>query len=95
MRQEDYSLLEPGMRVRIAPQLRGEELYDANDTEECRELCGQVVTVRKVIYYDDKWMVMTEENPRAEFFMEEIECIVDDEDEIPESDESLEILIGR
>ena len=92
MRQEDHELLEPGMRVRIAQQLMGEELYGADDLEDYEKWLGQEVTVRYVKQYSE-WIVGIEEDKDVEFYMEEIECIVDDT-EITESDESIDFLLG-
>lgn len=80
------------MRVRITPKLMGEELYDGDDPEALKQYCGQEVTVRKVSCYR-QWMVAIEEADFAEFYMEEIECIVE-ETEIHESDESISTLFG-
>ena len=92
MRQEDHELLEPGMRVRIAQQLMGEELYGADDPEDYEKWLGQEVTVRYVKQYSE-WIVGIEEDKDVEFYIEEIECIVDDT-EITESDESIDFLLG-
>lgn len=92
IRQEDHELLEPGMRVRIMPRLMGLELYGGDDPEELREWCGQEVTVANVKRYT-QWMVRIEEGKNAYFFMEEIDCIVED-DEIAESEESIDVILG-
>lgn len=92
MRQEDHDLLQPGMRVRIMPRLMGEELYEGDDPEELKEWCGQEVTVRSVLH-STEWMVCIEEDGDAEFYMEEIECVVDDI-EIEESGEPISVLLG-
>lgn len=92
MRQEDHDLLQPGMRVRIAQQLMGEELYGADDPEEYEKWLGQEVTVRYVKQYSE-WIVGIEEDKDVEFYMEEIECIVEDT-EITESEESIDMLLG-
>lgn len=88
IRQEDHELLEPGMRVRIMPRLMGAELYGSEYTK----WLGQEVTVRHVTRYGE-WAVGIEEDKDVEFYMEEIECIVDDT-EIAESEESIDILLG-
>lgn len=80
------------MRIRIGPRLMGHELYGAEDPAEFAQYCGQEVTVRK-IDKPDQWMVYIEEHDRACFFMEEVECILDDA-EIDESGESLNTLLG-
>lgn len=92
MRQEDHELLEPGMRVRVAQRLMGSELYGSDDPDEYAKWLGQEVTVRHVTRYGE-WVVGIEEDKDVEFYMEEIEGIVDDA-EIAESDESLSILLG-
>lgn len=92
IRQEDHELLEPGMRVRIMPRLMGSELYGADDPEEYEKWLGQEVTVRYVKQYGE-WIVGIEEDKDVEFYMEEIECVVDDA-EIAESEESIDILLG-
>lgn len=85
-------MLAPGMRVRIMPKLMGSELYGGDDPEELQEWCGQEVTVSRVNKHSE-WMVYIEEDEDACFYMEEIESIVEDA-ELPESDESLSILLG-
>lgn len=80
------------MKVRIMPKLMGEELYGADDPEDYKQWLGQEVTVRQVRKYD-QWIVGIEEDKDVEFYMEEIECIVEDT-ELSESDESLSILLG-
>lgn len=80
------------MRIRIGPRLIGHELYGAEDPAEFAQYCGQEVTVRK-IDNPHQWMVYIEEHDRACFFMEEVECILDDA-EIDESGESLDALLG-
>ena len=92
IRQEDHELLEPGMRVRIGPKLRGKELYGIDDPVECKHLCGQEVVVRKV-ECGSRWMVYIEEDEDACLLMEEIECIVEDA-EIAESSEPIAALLG-
>ena len=92
IRQEDHELFQPGMRIRIGPRLMGHELYGAEDPAEFGQYCGQEVTVRKVDK-PDQWMVYIEEHERACFFMEEIECIIDDA-EISESEEPINVLLG-
>lgn len=87
-------MLHPGMRVRIKQRLLGEELYGVDDPPELQKWCGKEVTVARVIN-PSNWMVDIEEDRHAGFYMEEIECIVEDEDvEITESDESIGILFG-
>lgn len=81
------------MRVRIAQNLMGEELYGADDPEDYKKWLGQEVTVHSVIK-SIEYMVNIEEDKGAEFYMEEIECIVGDDSEIPESEEPLGILLG-
>lgn len=94
MRQEDHGLLEPGMRVRIMPRLMGYELYDADDPEEYKKWLGKEVTVRYVKQMGE-WFVGIEEEKGLDFYMEEIECIVDGNDvEIAESEEPIGILLG-
>ena len=92
MLQSEHELLEPGMRVRIGPRLMGSELYGADDPADYKKWCGKEATVSKV-GKPDQWMVYIEEDDGACFFMEEIECIVDNV-EIPESEESLSVLLG-
>lgn len=92
IRQEDHELLEPGMRVRIMPRLMGAELYGSDDPDEYAKWLGQEVTVRYVKQYSE-WIVGIKEDKGVEFYMEEIECIVDDT-EIAESEESIDILLG-
>ena len=75
------------------PKLMGNELYGVDDPDEYKEWLCQEVTVRHVAQYGQKWMVGIEEDKDVEFYMEEIECIVE-ETEIPESDESLSALLG-
>lgn len=79
------------MKVRIMPRLMGAE-FGVGDPEGLKNLCGQEVTVARVCN-NQKWMVYIEEYENAPFFMEEIECIVDDT-EISESEESISVLLG-
>ena len=74
------------------PKLMGEELYGADDPEDYAKWLGQEVTVRHVKEYE-QWIIGIEEDKDVEFYMEEIECIVE-ESEITESDESLSALLG-
>lgn len=92
IRQEDHDLLEPGMKVMIAPRLMGYELYGGVDPEELQEWCGQEVTVARV-HKHSEWMVYIAEEENACFYMEEIECIVADT-ELPESDVPISVLLG-
>lgn len=92
MLQSEHNLLQPGTIVRIGPCLRGEELYGADDPEEYRKWCGKEATVKK-IDEPEPWMVYIEEDDSVCFFMEEIECIVNDV-EIAESSESISVLLG-
>ena len=92
MLQSEHGLLEPGMRVRVCSQLKGQELYAIDDPVEYKHFCGQEVTVRKV-EKGRYWMVFIEEHEKACFLMEEIECILDSV-EMPESEESLSVLLG-
>lgn len=85
-------MIEPGMRVRVGPQLKGQELYAIDDPVEYKHFCGQEVTVRKV-EKGRYWMVFIEEHEKACFLMEEIECILGNI-EIAESEESLSVLLG-
>lgn len=80
------------MRVRIMSRLMGSELYGGDDPEELQEWCGQEVTVARV-HKHSEWMVYIEEDEDACFYMEEIECIVEDT-EIAESEESIDIILG-
>ena len=80
------------MRVRIAQKLMGEELYGADDPADYEKWLGQEVTVRYVKQYTE-WIIGIEEDKDVEFYLEEIECIID-EAELSESDESLEALLG-
>lgn len=84
-------MLQPGMRIRICTELKGNELYGAYDPEAYKKWCGQEVTVKRVSK-PDHWMVDIEEGDAC-FFMEEIECIVDDV-EISESDTPIDALLG-
>ena len=96
IKKEEYTLISPGMRVRIASRLCGAELYDAEDPSSLRMWCGKEVTVKNVVPFSDgAHKVFVEElSPQSlYFYMEEIECIVTDE-EISESDESIAILLG-
>lgn len=93
IRQEDHGLIEPGMRVMIAPELKGSELYGAEDPQELAEWCGKEVTVYEVENILGMWMVRIVEDESAQFYMAEIECIVEDA-EILESPEPLSIIIG-
>lgn len=92
MLQSEHELLEPGMRVRIGPRLMGSELYGADDPETYQKWCCQEVTVKRVSR-PEHWMIDIEEGDAC-FFMEEIECIVDDDTEISESEESINVLLG-
>ena len=91
MLQSDNELLQPGMKIRIAPRLMGEELYGSDDPELMKAWCGKEATVKYVKEYDH-WMVGIEEDD-VEFFMEEIECIIEDV-EISESEEPINVLLG-
>ena len=77
----------------IAPELKGSELYGAEDPEELAEWCGKEATVCEVYNILGNWMVKIEEDDTAQFYMEEIECVVEDI-EILESDEPLSVIIG-
>lgn len=91
MLQSEHELIEPGMRVRIGPRLMGLELYGVDDPEPYKKWCGKEATVLKVDK-PDHWMVYIEED-NVEFFMEEIECVIEDA-EISESDEHINVLLG-
>lgn len=82
----------PGIRVLIGPELLGAELYGGEDPESLKYWCGKEVTISRVEPNGD-WTAGIEEDPDAFFFIEEIECIIDDT-EIDESDEPLSIIIG-
>lgn len=73
-------------------RLFGLEKYGADDPDYLKVWCGHEVTVDHVERHTD-WMVYIEEDDNACFFMEEIECIIE-EMEIPESDESIDVLFG-
>lgn len=92
MLQSEHELLEPGMRVRIGPRLMGHELYGADDPASYKKWCGKEATVLKVDK-PDHWMVYIEEDDGVCFFMEEIECIIEDA-EISESEEPISVLLG-
>lgn len=79
------------MKIRIATKLIGEALYACDDPVEMKAWCGKEATVKYVKEYT-AWMVGIEEAD-FEFFMEEIECIIEDT-EIDESGEPLEVLLG-
>ena len=70
----------------------GEELYGSDDPENCKKWLGREATVKYVREYDH-WMVGIEEDGSVEFYMEEIECVIEDV-EIPESDEPIDVLLG-
>lgn len=95
MNKKDWLLLRPGMRVRIADRLRGAELYGGDDPVELQEFLGKEVTVRRVETHGDH-IVLIQEDLDAAFFMEEIECIVNEDTEtsIEESDIPLNEFIG-
>lgn len=93
IRQEDYELIEPGMRVRIMPRLFGEELYGAEDPPSCARYLGQEVTISKKENHNFPCIFIEEEDGVA-FYMEEIECIVS-ETEIDESDAPISVLLGN
>lgn len=92
IRQEDHGLIEPGMRVKIGPKLRGKELYGIDDPAEFKHLCGKEVVVSRVVG-GSRWMVYVDEDEKARFLMEEIECIIEDA-EISESEEPINVLLG-
>lgn len=92
MLQSEHELLEPGMRVRVGPRLMGHELYGADDPAPYKKWCGKEVTVSKVDK-PDHWMVYIEEDDGVCFFMEEIECVIEDA-EISESEEPINVLLG-
>lgn len=92
IRREDRDLISPGMRVLIGPELLGAELYGGEDPESLKVWLGQEVTVAK-IHPSGDWTFSIEEDGEAAFFIEEVECIVEDT-EIEESDESLSVLLG-
>lgn len=76
------------------PRLMGAELYGGEDPEELQKWCGQEATVARITQHNDSiWMVDIEEDENACFYMEEIDCTVDDA-EIEESEELLSVLIG-
>ncbi len=85
-------MISPGMRVLIGPELLGAELYGGEDPESLKVWLGKEVTVAKINPSGD-WTFGIEEDGNAWFFIEEVECIVDDT-EIAESDESLSVLLG-
>lgn len=93
MNRDDRFLLEPGVRVRIGPKLLGAELYGGDDPEEFKKWCGQEATVRRIHRgVQNEWFVGIEEDMDVEFYIDEIECIVDDS-EITESDAPLDVLL--
>ena len=83
----------PGMRVLIGPELLGAELYGGEDPEEIKVWLGKEVTVARV-YPSGDWTFSIEEDNNANFFIEEVECIVDVDEEIEESDASISALLG-
>ena len=92
MQQSDNGLLYPGIRVRIGTELKGNELYEADDPEEYEKWLGKEVTVATIEKFQS-WMVTIEEDKNVCFFIEEIECIVD----IPiieESSAPISMLLG-
>lgn len=93
IRREDRDLICPGMRVLIGPELLGAELYGGEDPESLKVWLGKEVTVKNISPYGD-WTFSIEEDSEADFFIEEVECIVDVYEEIEESDASLSILLG-
>lgn len=92
IKREDRYLISPGMIVRIGPELLGSELYGGEDPESLKVWLGKEVTVAK-IYPSGDWTFTIEEDGDAAFYIEEVECIVDDI-EINESDASLSVLLG-
>lgn len=92
MKREEHSLIEPGMTIRIGHELHGND-YGADNPEELRQWFGKEVTVKKVDTAFDP-MVWIEEDVHAQFFMEEIECIVDNEEELDESDMDITALFA-
>jgi hypothetical protein len=81
------------MRVLIGPELLGAELYGGDDPESLKVWLGKEVTVREIHPYSD-WTFSIEEDSEANFFIEEVERIVDVDEEIEESDAPLSILLG-
>lgn len=94
MRKEDASLLVPGMRIRIASKLMGEELYGAEDPMWMQKWLGQEAIVESVEMLDVPIVRIEDEdeNGRPCFYMEEIDCIVADDD-LEESDVPLSKLL--
>lgn len=93
IRREDRNLIVPGMRVLIGPELLGVELYGGEDPESLKIWLGKEVTVKDIHPIGD-WTFSIEEDDEANFFIEEVECIVDIDEEIEESDASISVLLG-
>lgn len=88
----------PGARVRIGNRFRGHELYDADDPEHYAKYFGCEATVKKSSEYGDEPLIFLTDiegfpGEEAEFFVEEIDSIVGDENiDIEEGEESLDDL---
>jgi hypothetical protein len=82
------------MRVLIGSELLGAELYGGEDPESLKVWLGKEVTVRQIHPFGGDWTFGIEEDPGANFFIEEVECIVDGAEEIEESDASLSMILG-
>lgn len=93
IRREDRDLIYPGMRVLIGPELLGAELYGGEDPESLKVWLGKEVTVESINPNGD-WTFNIEEDSEANFFIEEVACIVDIDEEIEESNASLTVLFG-
>lgn len=96
MRKEEVSLLVPGVRVQIGSKLLGKELYGWEDPPDLRRFLGSIGTVTKVEETSggQTYTVTIEENYTGSLFLiEEIEYVIPDE-ELEESDESIDTLLG-
>lgn len=90
----DFDKIQPGMRVRIGPELLGRALYDTYDPPEYVKYLGQEATVLETLKTGCcRYVRIDNGEDDCTFLIEEIECIIDD-DEIPESEESIADFLG-
>jgi hypothetical protein len=90
----DFNQIQPGMRVRIGPELLGEALYGAYDPQGYVKYLGQEATVLETFKSGDlRYVRLDSGADDCTFLIEEIECIIDDV-EIPESEESIADFLG-
>ena len=96
MRKEDVELLAPGVKVQVGSRLLGGELYGWEDPDILDTFLGEAVTIKKIerAPTEDTWFIYIEQSGSDDpFIIEEIECLLPDQ-ELEESDRSINDLLG-